>query len=168
MDVAYEKGGYLERIDDFDAEYFKISNKEAVMMDPMQRLLLTTVMETVEDAGYGGNRIVSSKTGVFIGRDHTVGNMYTHLLDQTDELALTGSYTGILASRVSYFLDLKGPSVVVDSACSSGLLAIHNACQAIRNNECDMAIAGGVCLIFPGEKSCLWAGGIQAAPGQAF
>ena len=148
MDVAYEKGGYLERIDDFDAEYFKISNKEAVMMDPMQRLLLTTVMETVEDAGYGGNRIVASKTGVFIGRDHTVGNMYTHLLDQTDELALTGSYTGILASRVSYFLDLKGPSVVVDSACSSGLLAIHNACQAIRNNECDMAIAGGVCLIF--------------------
>ena len=148
MEVAYEKGGYLDQIDDFDAEYFKISNKEAVMMDPMQRLLLTTVMETVEDAGYGGNRIVSSKTGVFIGRDHTVGNMYTHLLDQTDELALTGSYTGILASRVSYFLDLKGPSVVVDSACSSGLLAIHNACQAIRNNECDMAIAGGVCLIF--------------------
>ncbi|GED60447.1 SDR family NAD(P)-dependent oxidoreductase [Brevibacillus formosus] len=147
-DVVYEKGGYLDHIDHFDAEYFKISNKESVMMDPMQRLLLTTVMETVEDAGYGGNRIVSSKTGVFIGRDHTVGNMYTHLLDQTDELALTGSYTGILASRISYFLDLKGPSVVVDSACSSGLLAIHNACQAIRNNECDMAIAGGVSLIF--------------------
>jgi len=146
--MVYEKGGYLEQIDEFDSEFFKISNKESEMMDPLQRLLLTTVMETVEDAGYGGNRIVSSKTGVFIGRDHTVGNMYTHLLDQADELALTGSYTGILASRISYFLDLKGPSIVLDSACSSGLLAIHNACQAIRNNECDMAIAGGVCLIF--------------------
>ncbi len=146
--ITYEKGGYLEQIDQFDSEYFKISNKESEMMDPIQRLLLTTVMESVEDAGYGGRRMVSSRTGVFIGRDHTVGNMYTHLLDQTDELALTGSYTGILSSRISYFLDLKGPSIVLDSACSSGLLAIHDACQAIRNNECDMAIAGGVCLVF--------------------
>lgn len=146
--ITYEKGGYLEQIDQFDSGYFKISNKESEMMDPIQRLLLTTVMESIEDAGYGGRRMVSSRTGVFIGRDHTVGNMYSHLLDQTDELALTGSYTGILSSRISYFLDLKGPSIVLDSACSSGLLAIHDACQAIRNNECDMAIAGGVCLIF--------------------
>ncbi|KWX72319.1 SDR family NAD(P)-dependent oxidoreductase [Paenibacillus jilunlii] len=146
--ITYEKGGYLEQIDQFDSGYFKISNKESEMMDPIQRLLLTTVMESIEDAGYGGSRMVSSRTGVFIGRDHTVGNMYTHLLDQTDELALTGSYTGILSSRISYFLDLKGPSIVLDSACSSGLLAIHDACQAIRNNECDMAIAGGVCLVF--------------------
>ncbi|KWX76552.1 hypothetical protein AMQ83_36120, partial [Paenibacillus riograndensis] len=146
--ISYEKGGYLEQIDQFDSGYFKISNKESEMMDPIQRLLLTTVMESIEDAGYGGSRMVSSRTGVFIGRDHTVGNMYTHLLDQTDELALTGSYTGILSSRISYFLDLKGPSIVLDSACSSGLLAIHDACQAIRNNECDMAIAGGVCLVF--------------------
>ncbi|MDT0125324.1 SDR family oxidoreductase [Paenibacillus sp. RRE4] len=144
---AYGPGGFLDRIDLFDAEFFSISAKEARCMEPHQRLLLESTYEALEDAGYGGESLHGSNTGVFIGRDHTDIPFYK-LMAEPDLLHLTGSYTGILSSRISYVFNLKGPSVVVDTACSSGLVAIHEACSALRDRRCDTAIAGGVNLIY--------------------
>lgn len=151
--VVAESGlpaGYLEEIDQFDASFFRISPKEARLMDPFQRLFLETAYETIEDAGYGGARMSHSRTGVYVGVDSSNKSQYMMMLDEPDLLAMTGSLTGILASRISYILDLKGPSLVVDTACSSGLVAVHQACLALKNKECEMALAGGInLLIFP-------------------
>ena len=141
------KGGYLKEIAQFDSEFFRISPREAKLMDPIQRMLLEVSLEAFEDAGYGGNQIVGSKTGVFIGRDHT-GDMsiYNKVSGETDPLSLTGTYTGILSSRISYVFNLTGPSIVMDTACSSGLVAVHTACESLKRGECDMALAGGAHL----------------------
>lgn len=143
IDGEYNWGGYLEEIDKFDAQFFNISPKEAMLMDPLQRLFLEVAWEAVENAGYGGNLISGTKTGVYVGRDHTFESPYKQILEP-HPLTLTGSWTGILASRLSYILDLKGPSLVLDCACSSGLVAVHTACKALKNKECSLAIAGGV------------------------
>ncbi|URZ17238.1 non-ribosomal peptide synthetase [Clostridium felsineum] len=144
----YNKGGYMKEIDGFDAEFFRISPKEAKLMDPIQRLFLETAWEAIEDSGYGGNEIYGSRTGVFVGRDHTNESNYRHLSEENDPLILTGSWTSILASRISYIYNFRGPSIVIDTACSSGLVSIHMACQSLRNEECELAIAGGVNILF--------------------
>ncbi len=142
----FRQGGFLSEVDTFDAGYFRISPREARKMDPVQRIFLETAWQAIEDAGYGGEKIVGSKTGVYVGRDHTAESIYEKMDDEDDGLKLTGKWTGILASRLSYIFDLRGPSIVVDTACSSGLMAIHLAIQAIKNRECDQAIAGGIAL----------------------
>ncbi|MCX7920814.1 MAG: type I polyketide synthase [Clostridia bacterium] len=147
--VTYSSGGYMNEIDKFDASFFRISPKEAKYMEPEQRLFLETVWEAIEDAGYSG-MIYGTKTGIYVGHDHVSGSIYrkyTGGMDNEDTLALTGTYPSILPSRISYILNLQGPSLVIDTACSSGLVAVHEACQAIKNKECDMAIAGGVNLL---------------------
>lgn len=138
------KAGYLNDIFRFDPAFFRISPKEAVHMDPVQRLFLQTTYEAAEDAGYGGGRLRDSRTGVFVGIDTTNTSLYRTVLEEDNLLSLTGSLTGIIASRLSYFLNLSGPAVVMDTACSSGLVAVHEACAALRNNNCEMAIVGGV------------------------
>lgn len=146
--VAYTKYGYLkDGIDKFDAEFFRIPPREAKYLDPSQRLFLETSWEAIEDAGYGGNKIYGTKTGVFVGKDTTQTTLYKHMTVQ-DPMHLTGSYQGILASRISYLYNLRGPSLVIDTACSSSLVAIHEACKSIRNNECDMAVAGGIQIMY--------------------
>lgn len=143
------KEGYLNDIDKFDAEFFRISPKEVTRIEPAQRIFLEVAYEAIEDSGYGGNRIKGSKTGVFVGRDHTTTeSIYKNLIVDPDTLALTGSFSGILASRISYIFNFRGPSMVIDTACSSGLVAVHEACQALRNNECQLAIAGGVQIAY--------------------
>lgn len=142
----YRPAGYLEEIDQFDPGFFRISPKEALLMEPSQRILLETTYEAFEDAGYGGASIYGSKTGIFIGIDHTNKPDYRGMTGETDFLALTGSWTGILSRRISYIYNLRGPSLVVDCACSSGLVAVHMACRALQNNECQLAIAGGLNL----------------------
>ncbi|TKI55080.1 hypothetical protein E8L90_06195 [Brevibacillus antibioticus] len=155
LDEFYGYGGYLDEIDKFDADFFRITPKEARAMDPIQRLFLETSWECIENAGYGGT-IYGTKTGVFVGNDHTFGQTYKHLMGEDDPLTLVGSYAGILSSRVSYVLNLRGPSLVIDTACSSGLVAVHTACQSLVNNECDMAIAGGIYLrVFPVNVSSM-------------
>ncbi|TKI55077.1 amino acid adenylation domain-containing protein [Brevibacillus antibioticus] len=145
----FKKGGYLREIDKFDAAFFRISPREAELMDPIQRLFLEIAWEALEDAGLAGKMITQSKTGVYVGYDTTPAPDYSDLLgDFQDTLALIGSNRGILASRLSYILDLKGPAVVFDTACSSSLVALHHASQAIRNGEIDMAVVGGVSLNF--------------------
>jgi|GEM_PF-987284 len=148
-DVSYAEGGYMERIDDFDYRFFNLSYKEASMMDPNQRLFLQTAWQSLEDAGYGGNRLRGSKTGVFVGHIGmpVYGQMITMLDPESAPLALSGNVTSVIASRISYLLDFKGPNLVVDTACSSSLVAVHLACQSIRNGECDQAIAGSVKII---------------------
>ncbi len=140
----YAKGGYLDNIDKFDAAFFRISPEEARLMDPLQRIFLETAYEAMEDAGYGGRKLYGTRTGVFVGRDHTCESEYKHMTDQTDMLATTGSWTGILASRVSYVFNLRGPGMVIDTACSSALVALHLACKSLKIRECSMAIAGGI------------------------
>ncbi len=97
----------------------------------------------MEDAGYGGDKILGSNTGVFIGRNHTKSLSFD-LMVEDEPLGVTGTWTGILSSRISYLFDLKGPSIVTDTACSAGLVSVHQACMAIRSGECEMALAGGV------------------------
>lgn len=142
-DIVGGYGGFLEEIDKFDAPFFRLSPREAKFMDPAQRLFLETAWQAIEDAGYGGNKIYGTKTGVFVGKDHATLPMY-RLMTEPDQMHLTGSWPGILASRISYIFNLKGPSLVVDTACSAGLVSLHSACQSLKNKECDMAIAGGI------------------------
>ncbi|GMK38599.1 hypothetical protein PCCS19_16530 [Paenibacillus sp. CCS19] len=142
-DVVGGVGGFLDEIDKFDAAFFKISAREAKYIDPAHRLFLETAWEAIEDAGYGGSKIYGTNTGVFVGKDHATLPMY-RLMTEPDQMHLTGSWPGILSSRLSYLFNLRGPSIVFDTACSAGLVALHQACQALRNKECDMAVVGGV------------------------
>lgn len=150
--VTYPKGGYLkDGIDKFDWNFFGISPREALFIDPSNRLFLETAWEAIEDAGYGGNRIYGTKTGVFVGQDTTNISLYKHMTEM-DTMHLTGSWAGYLSSRIAYLLNLTGPSMVVDTACSSGLVSVHNACKSIQSGECDMALAGGVNVLYMAQK----------------
>jgi len=139
-------GGYLDDVNAFDAEFFGISKKEAKFMDPWQRNMLETVYLALEDAGYGGQTAYGTNTGVFIGRDHAVESSYAKIAGNVHPLVLTGSYSSILASRISHTFNFQGPSIVVDTACSSALVAIHQACLALKNEQCNLAVAGGINL----------------------
>lgn len=144
--VQFFKAGYLDEIDKFDAEYFNIPPRNALLMDPYQRIFLETFIESLQDAGIRPDQIYGSDTGVFIGTDHThkFKASYLDLIDQPDFTAMIGSWAGILTGRVSYMYNLKGPGIVVDSACSSGLSAFHAACSALYLNDCAQAVVGGV------------------------
>ena len=146
--IANRWGGFLDDVDRFDPEFFGISPREASRMDPHQRLLLELTWEALEDAGQVASRLCGSQTGVFIGISAT-DYMSLELFDPAliDSYSATGSAISIAAGRLSYQLDLRGPSVAVDTACSSSLVAAHYACQSLRNRECDLALAGGVGLL---------------------
>ncbi|WP_019912665.1 non-ribosomal peptide synthetase [Paenibacillus sp. HW567] len=141
------QAGYLEQIAHFDHPFFRISEKEAMAMEPYQRLFLETAYHAMEDAGYGGDKLKHSNTGVFVGLETAYQSHYRALLEQEDISSLTGSLVGLLANRLSYFLDLRGPAIVVNTACSSGLVALHQACLALANKECETALVGGVNLM---------------------
>ncbi|MET8701435.1 beta-ketoacyl synthase N-terminal-like domain-containing protein [Kitasatospora sp. NPDC004723] len=138
-------GGFLDRIDRFDHEFFGISRREAVSMDPQQRLVLEVAWEALEDAGQAPHALAGSRTGVFLGicSNDYAGLVFREPADITAH-ASTGVAHSIASGRLSYLLDLRGPSVSVDTACSSSLVAVHQACQNLRLGECDLAMAGGV------------------------
>ena len=146
--IEYPEYGYLRDIDLFDPVFFKISPNEAALMDPSQRLFLETAYASLEDAGYGGDALKGTKTGVYVG--YSNWPIYGQYIMQTNpDLAVSafaGNIPSIIASRISYYLNLKGPSMLIDTACSSSLVAVHEACQSIRRGECDAAIAGGVTI----------------------
>ncbi len=168
-EMDYQKGAYLESIDKFDYRFFRISPIEASLMDPNQRLFLETAYEAIEDSGYGGEKLSKSKTGVYIGHSGDLRESYVTMLNETDPTLLPSSIAGnlssIIPSRVSYFLDLKGPSVLVNTACSSSLLSVHLACEALRNGECTMALAGGIKINLISLKSQIKIG-IESSTGQ--
>lgn len=148
----YLKESFLENIDQFDNEFFSIAKKEADLIDPNQRLFLQSSWAALEDAGYAGDSIRGSQTGVFVGFSNDFSYAYKNFIEiqmpEAPEVSVVGNIKSIIASRIAYQLDLKGPSMMIDTACSSSLVAIHQACRSLRQGECDMAIAGGVKIDF--------------------
>ncbi len=138
-------GGYIPDNDKFDADFFNISPREARYIEPGQRVFMELAWAAIEDAGYSGNTIRDTLTGVFVGKDYS-NTMFYKQITAPDPMKVTGTWEGLLASRVSYAFNLRGPTMVIDTACSSGLVAVHEACNALRNHECDMALAGGISI----------------------
>jgi phthiocerol/phenolphthiocerol synthesis type-I polyketide synthase B len=138
-------GGYLTDVAGFDAEFFEIPAGEADKMDPQQRLLLEVTQEALDDAGIPADSLAETRTGVFAGAcSAEYWPIATADLTAVDAWSATGGAPSIIANRLSYFFDLRGPSVTVDTACSSSLVAVHMACQSLRSGESDTALAAGV------------------------
>ena len=142
-------GLLTEAIDGFDPGFFGISPREAAKMDPQQRLLLEVVWEAIEDAGLPAPELDKSRTGVFLGASTTD---YADSVDlepepERDAYSVTGSMLSVAAGRIAYTLGLQGPCLTVDTACSSSLVATHLACRSLREQESDLALAGGVNLL---------------------
>jgi len=167
-----KQGGFLQqRVDEFDALFFGITPREAGSIDPQQRLLLETSWEALEDAGIPHESLIGSNTGVFIGA-FTLDHKLTQMGKMNRELISThtavGSTMTILSNRISYILDLRGPSMSVDTACSSSLVALHLACQAIWSGESDLALAGGVNVMMrPEYPIAMCKGGFLAPDGRS-
>lgn len=145
-------GGFLDCVDKFDPAFFNISPREAVRMDPQQRLMMEVVWETLETAGITPESLAGSQTGVFVG----IGNYdYCRILSkdiyQISAYDGTGNTLSIAANRLSYTLDLRGPSAIVETACSSSLVALHLACNSLQRSESDLCLVGGVSLMLSPE-----------------
>lgn len=151
---VYSKwGAFLNDIDVFDHEFFNISHDEAVLMDPQERLFLTSAWSAIENAGYTPDELrnQSSKgkganVGVFVGVTTNTYSLLTHNAWQEGNGLTPSAMPWSLANRVSYILNFNGPSMPVDTACSSSLVAVNLACESLRNQECRFALAGGVNL----------------------
>ncbi len=145
-------GGFIRSVDHFDPGFFGISPREATRMDPQQRLLLEVAWEALESAGLPPGDLAGSRSGVFIGiSSYDYSRRQFADLQHLDAYAGTGNAHSIAANRLSYLLDLRGPSMAVDTACSSSLVSVHMACQSLRQGETDLGIAGGVNLILSPE-----------------
>jgi acyl transferase domain-containing protein/acyl carrier protein len=145
-------GGFLADVDRFDAQFFGVSPLDATNMDPQQRLLLEVAWEAFEHAGHVPGAV--ARTGVYVGSfmdDYLQLNFHASDPRAIDAYNTLGLLRGLAAGRLAYTLDLHGPAMQLDTACSSSLLATHLAVQALRNRECDMALAGGVNLILVPE-----------------
>jgi acyl transferase domain-containing protein len=150
--MVTRRGGFLRDIAGFDAVFFGISPAEARAMDPQQRLLLEVVWEALADAGLTEERLAGSAAGLFVG---AASSDYRDLAyaerARIDPYYATGTSNSVLAGRIAYLLDLRGPAITVDTACSSSLVAVHMACQSLRSGECDMAVAAGVHVMISPE-----------------
>jgi phthiocerol/phenolphthiocerol synthesis type-I polyketide synthase B len=141
-------GSFLSDIAGFDAEYFGITPREADHIDPQQRLLLEVTVEALDHAGIPAETLRRTLTGVFAGASVSeYGYLAARDLGGIDAWTGTGGALSIIANRLSYFLDLRGPSLTVDTACSSSLVAVHLACQSLRTGQTELAIAAGVNLL---------------------
>ena len=147
-------GAFLDGVDRFDAGFFAIGAAEAASMDPQQRLLLEVAWEAIEHAGVPPRALRGGDVGVFVGLS---GSDYGRLCGadpaRIDMYTGMGSAGNLAAGRLAHAFDLRGPCVVVDTACSSALAAVHLACQSLRSDECGLALAGGVNLILAPENS---------------
>jgi acyl transferase domain-containing protein/acyl carrier protein len=152
MNTRY--GGFLEQVDRFDPGFFGISAREAERIDPQQRLVLEVAWEALENAAIVPGNLSGSQTGVFIG----CGNYDYGLLLSKNPSCISaydgaGSTIGIAANRLSYLLNLRGPSLAIETACSSSLVAVHLACGSLQNAETDLCIVGAVSLMLSPEQT---------------
>jgi len=149
-------GGFVERADLFDAEFFGIAPREAASMDPQQRLLLEVSWEALEHAGQAPEHFENSRTGVFVGiANSEYGQLLTGDPTRYDAYSGSGSTPSIASGRLSYVLRLHGASLSIDTACSSSLVAVHLACLSLRAGECRMTLAGGVNRIILPDSTIL-------------
>lgn len=150
-------GAFLDPIDRFDASFFGISPREAEKMDPQQRILLEVVWEALEYGGVAPSSLQGTKTGVFVGIGGTdysrVPARWDNYYEQITAYSGTGNAFSVAANRISYLMDLRGPSIAIDTACSSSLVALHLAVRALRQQECETAIVGGVNAILTPETT---------------
>ena len=147
------EGGYLSHVDLFDSEFFQISAREAMALDPQQRLILELAWEAIEDARIRPDTLTGSDTGVFVGS----GSDDYAQLSRTgtrapDAYTMTGTSRAFIANRVSFLLGLRGPSLTVDTGQSSSLVALHQASESLRRGECTVAVVGGVQLNLSAES----------------
>src|SRR5262249_21586635 len=138
-------GGFIDGLDAFDARFWSVSPREAMRMDPQQRWLLEVAWEALEDGGTAPSRLRGEKVGVFVGISATdYGGLQLGNLEAVDAYTNSGSTLSIASNRISYMLDLKGPSMSIDTACSSSAVAVFLACQSISTGQCSAALVGGV------------------------
>ena len=161
-------GGFMADVDKFDAPFFHISPREAELMDPQQRLFLEVVWRAIEDAAYRPSELAERRVGLFVG---VSTSDYSELLARgrqpIDAYVSTGNAHSVLPNRISYLLNLRGPSEPVDTACSSALVALHRAVKSIHDGDCDMAIAGGVnVLLSPSAFIAFSQAGMLARDGR--
>ena len=146
--MSVYRGGFLDaNPKEFDAAFFGISGREARYMDPQQRLVMEVAWEALEDAGMDTARLAGSATGVYLAAftmDHTIQSLNPLSRELIDSNCATGGSMTMISNRLSYFFDLHGPSMTVDTACSGSLVAVHLACQALWSEDCELALAGGV------------------------
>ncbi|MFF7163192.1 type I polyketide synthase, partial [Streptomyces sp. NPDC008086] len=146
--TAITRGGFLPDVGGFDAAFFAVSPREAAAMDPQQRIVLELAWEALEDAGIVPTSLRDTRTAVFVGtlRDDYTTLVHQHGTDALTQHTMTGVNRGLIANRVSHHLGLRGPSMTVDSAQSSSLVAVHLACESLRRAESTAALAAGVNL----------------------
>lgn len=159
-------GGFIADADKFSPLFFNLSPREAENMDPQERLLLEVIWSTVEDAGYTPTVLNQKSVGVFIGN---MINQYSLVpQDPNQAAAILNNSNWSLANRLSFFYDFKGPSLVINTACSSSLTAIYMACESIKRGECQYAVAGGVNLnLHPSKWVGLSNGGMIGTEGKS-
>jgi acyl transferase domain-containing protein len=162
------RGGFLEDVDRFDPRFFGLSPREVRGMDPQQRLLLEVAWEALEDAGQSPDELAGTPAGVFMGvSSFDYYELLTKDPARFDAYTGTGNLSAVKANRLSYFFDLKGPSLAVDTACSSSLVATHLACQSLWSGESTVALVGGVHLLLsPGMSVGYAKGGFMAPDGR--
>lgn len=142
-------GGFIKDIDQFDANFFGISRKEAELMDPQHRLILEVAQEALENAGYAGDQLNGTRTGVFLA-----GSMNEYLKPEmvNEAFVVVGNNTSMIPNRISFLFNLRGPSMYIDTACSASMVSVHEAIKSILHGESDLAIAGGVSLMLEPER----------------
>nr|WP_255216492.1 SDR family NAD(P)-dependent oxidoreductase [Pseudenhygromyxa sp. WMMC2535] len=147
------EAGFLDDIARFDNEFFKLTPREAALMDPQQRLLLELTWAALEDAGIRPSSLDGERVGVFVGSSsYDYKELYDRYGEQVEGHAITGTANAILANRVSNFFNFRGPSVSVDTACASGLSALHVGLSALLDGSCSVCVVGGVNLLCAPER----------------
>jgi acyl transferase domain-containing protein/acyl carrier protein len=162
-----DRAGFIKDIDLFDSNFFNISPKEAKFMDPQQRLILEHSWHAIENAAIAPDSLKNSPTGVFVG---VASNEYGKLIERSidskelNAYVATGNVSNVIAGRISFTLGLRGPCLALDTACSSALVAIHQACQSLQSHECHLAIAGGVNVMLMPETFVILSKARMLAP----
>ncbi|MEV7990160.1 SDR family NAD(P)-dependent oxidoreductase [Micromonospora sp. NPDC085948] len=159
------RGGFLDDVAGFDAEFFRISPREARSLDPQQRLMLEVAWEALEDAGHPAAGLAGRPVGVYLGLNTAdYQQLLTRDMQHVDHFYGTGTSFAATAGRISYVLGLRGPSIAVDTACSASLTALHLACQGLRNGDCEVAVVGGANVIVAPTVSVSMSAAAALAP----